>query len=226
MSCEEYRKSIIEAAASGEQPSNPLRLHLDGCTTCRAAFEGERRLFAAIDTGVRKSVHYEVPASLQAVVRARIAEEAMPRWNWMRTWAAVAASAALIIGILVARNARHSDAIPNTKPTDVANVVRQQTPIPGSTSLSPRVAAVRTRKRRGGGFTKSENYVVAGEAQPLVPAGQRQAVDELIAGLQRGEVQGEILVSRTWNGQVEDLQIPAIEIRPLSTVSADEAPPE
>lgn len=226
MSCEKYRKTMTEALASGDELPPSVRSHVAGCAGCRAAFEDERRFFAAIDAGVRKAVHYDVPASFQAGVRARITQEAMPRWNWMRTWAAVAASAALIIGILVARNAWHSDAIPPRKSTNVASSVSQQTTIPASSSISPRIAAARTGKRRGGRLSKSKNYIVVSEAQPLVPAGQRQAVDELIEGLQRGEVKGEILVSRTWNGQVADLQIPPIEVPPLSTVSTDEPSPE
>lgn len=226
MPCEKYQRSIIDAAASGEMLPVSLHSHMGACTSCRATFEDERRLFAAIDAGVRTAVDYEVPASFQASVRARIAEEAMPRWNWMRTSAAVAASAALILGIFVARNARHSGAIPNGKRTNVASNVSQLTNIPASTSISPRVAAARTGKRRGGGFSKSKNYVVVSEAQPLVPAGQQGVIDELIEGLQRGEIKGEILVSKTWNGQVEDLQIPAIEISPLSTMSADEVSPK
>jgi hypothetical protein len=74
-------------------------------------------------------------------------------------------------------------------------------------------------------FSNSKDYVVVDNPQPLVPAGQRRTIDELIEGLQRGEVKGEILVSKTWSGQVEDLQIAPIEVPPLSAVSADEAPP-
>src|SRR5262249_58847060 len=114
-SCEEYRKTIAEALALGEELAPSVRSHVDSCAGCRTVFAQEQALLTAIDNGIRDAVDCEVPGSFHAVVRARIREESMPKPNWVPTWAAVAVSAALILGIMLVRNARHSGAMSNTQ---------------------------------------------------------------------------------------------------------------
>jgi hypothetical protein len=86
--------------------------------------------------------------------------------------------------------------------------------------VEPKVARRPSNRR-----DQRQSSVFVGDAQPLVPVEQRQAVDKLIAGLQRGELKGEILLRESWNGQIEDLQISPIEVPPLPAASVDETSP-
>jgi len=216
MSCEKYRKTIAEALALGEELAPSVRSHVDGCAGCRTVFAQEQALLTAIDNGIRDAVDCEVPGSFHAVVRARIREESMPKPNWVPTWAAVAVSAALILGIMMVRNARHSGAMPNTQqPIQVGRTSPQPNigPLPDTSPKLP--TGPRIIRRRSSRSDQSQGSVFVAEVRPLIPAGQRQAVDQLISGLQRGELKGEILLREGWGGQIEDLQISPIEVPPL-----------
>jgi hypothetical protein len=103
MPCKHYKDALIEAAAGGVEPSADLRAHLNSCAECRAAFEQERTLFAAIDAGLRVTTNAEVPVSLLPSVRARLDEEAAPKRSWAANWLVLASAAALFAGIFVAR---------------------------------------------------------------------------------------------------------------------------
>ena len=98
MSCEQYKEALIDAAASGDTLPLDLRSHLDGCVSCLAAFEEERRLLAAIDSGVRAAVNGPVPLSLIPAVHLREAQEdASNAKRSPSTWIYLAAAAALIL---------------------------------------------------------------------------------------------------------------------------------
>ena len=106
MPCENYREALIEAAATGAAPSRELRLHMDACASCSAAFAEELQLFVAIDSGVRATANSEVPASLLPRVRARLNEHPATRRFWIPAWAAVAAVAALVFAASIASGDR------------------------------------------------------------------------------------------------------------------------
>lgn len=214
MSCEKYRKTIAEALALGEELAPSVRSHVDGCAGCRTVFAEEQALLTAIDKGIRDAVDCEVPGSFHAVVRARIREESMPKPHWVPTWAAVAVSAALILGIVVVQNARHSGPNPNPKqPALVKNSSPTEIgPLPNG---SPRLSGPKITRGRGSRRAQSPSSVLVADVRPLIPADQRQAVDQLISRLQRGELKGEILLRAGWGGQIEDLQISPIEVPPL-----------
>lgn len=225
MSCEKYRKTITEAVLSGQELRTSVRSHVDGCPRCRAVLAQEETLVTAIDNGIREAVECEVPGSFQALVRARIREEAIPKPNWVRMWAAVALSAALILGIVAVQNARHPGAKLNPQqPSSANNNLLTDVEPPTNTSPKDIVRPKATRRWRRKVDQRPGTVFVA-EAPPLVPLDQRQAVDQLIVGLQHGELKGEILLQERWNGQIEDLQILPIEVPPLPTTSAAEESP-
>ena len=103
MPCKHYKDALIEAAVAGVEPQVELRDHLAGCAECRAAFEQERVLFAAIDSGLHVTANAEVPASLLPRIRARLDEEAVPRRSWAANWLVLASAAAIVAGVFVAR---------------------------------------------------------------------------------------------------------------------------
>lgn len=101
MLCERYKKILIVAAASGDQLPLDLRTHLDSCPPCRIVFDDQRRLLAAIDSGIRATANAPVPPSLLCAVHLRLAHEGAS--NAKRSpsaWMYLAATAALILALL------------------------------------------------------------------------------------------------------------------------------
>jgi hypothetical protein len=96
MPCESFQDALIEAAASGEEPRGELRAHLRDCAACRAAFEQEQSLFAAMDSGLRSLANAEVPPSLLPRVRAAIDDAAVPSGAWSPKWFVLAGAGAAL----------------------------------------------------------------------------------------------------------------------------------
>ena len=111
ISCEQCRERLSGALAHGERTgSSEMTTHLRGCAGCREFYEGQVRLFAAMDAGLRTMVNEGVPASLLAGVRVRM-EQAPAFGNWRRVWivpAAVAVLVALVLAISQRREGRET----------------------------------------------------------------------------------------------------------------------
>jgi hypothetical protein len=103
MPCKLYKNALIEAAASSAHPQGDLRMHLDACAACRAAFEQEQSLFASIDAGLHVTATAEVPASLLPRVRVRLDEAAAPRSERVTNWFALASAAVMVVAFFAAR---------------------------------------------------------------------------------------------------------------------------
>jgi hypothetical protein len=224
--CEEHRTALTDAAAAAIEPSLELRSHLGGCPSCCAAFSEELQLFAAIDTGLRATANSEVPASLFPRVRVQLNERPVARRSWVPALAAVAAVAVLIVAIVFVRGfgrgaaetnpqtivAAHND-LPASTQTSAQTVV----PIE-ATSPSAKIRPIRPVETVSG--AKIEQVAV------LIPDGQKQAIDLLLARVRSGKVGGEVLLVEKPEKTLEELQISPldislIEIKPLEDVSAD-----
>src|SRR5215470_11945893 len=108
MSCQLYKKALIQAAASVSSPPADLREHFDACAPCRAAFDREQILVASIDAGLQRITNAEVPPSFLPHLRVRLAQYAAMEREPVPAWVLVAASAALVFGVVIARNAQHT----------------------------------------------------------------------------------------------------------------------
>ena len=226
MPCENYREALTEAAAADSAPSSELSSHLDGCASCRAAFAEERQLFAAVDAGLRASANAEVPASLLPRVRAKLNELAVPRRSWIPAFAAIAAAAAIVIGIVFVRGvgrrvpeqgpqmaaAARSVVPPETKtvPVAVPHVETSAPPSKGRLHRPLRIAPVAPVE----------------EVAVLIPAGQKQAIDALLTSVQLGEVKADVLLAERPDEplqalEVSPLAISPIEVKPLADVGAE-----
>jgi hypothetical protein len=118
MLCQHYKKALIETAAGGSEPQGDLRVHLDACAACRAAFEQEQSLFGSIDAGLHVAANTEVPASLLPRVRARLDEESSPRRIWATNWLVLASAAVIVVAFFAARPVRRTSVVP--KPVEMA----------------------------------------------------------------------------------------------------------
>jgi hypothetical protein len=124
--CEDYRVSLMDAAAADSATSHELSSHLVACASCRTAFAEEKQLFAAIDTGLRANANAEVPTSFLPRVRARLedAPEAERRWTPFLIFAA--ASAAIALTLFIASRPRQ--AIDNNEASQKLSAPSRETP--------------------------------------------------------------------------------------------------
>lgn len=137
MPCEHYKDAVIEAAASGldlaDAPaSSPelyvLRLHLDSCTSCRAAFAQEQSLFAAIDTGLHAAANAGVPASLLPRVRVAVEQETPFKRSWFSDALVLATASAIVLAVFTMRMIRPRKGSVESVNTSVAT--RAPLPLP------------------------------------------------------------------------------------------------
>lgn len=226
--CEDYRAALTDAAAEAVEPSLELRSHLDACASCRTAFAEETQLFAAIDSGVRNAASAEVPASLLPRVRAQLNERSVPRRSWVPASATMAAAVLVVAVVVFVRGLGH-DAVPTNPPVNslahnVSPAEIRQTPV------APFVETMRP-PTKGKLLHPAKTPPVAEVAQVeavrvLVPAGQKQAMDALLAGVRQGRVKADVLLAENSGKTLEDLQlspldISPIEVKPLADASAE-----
>jgi anti-sigma factor RsiW len=228
MSCENYRETLTEAAATNAGLSSELHSHLDGCASCRAAFAEERQLFAAVDAGLRAHANADVPASLLPGVRAKLNERSIPRRSWIPAFAAITAAAALVIGIVFVRGVGRGDSEQNLRTTAVArSVVPPETKtvpaaVPHVETSAPPTKGKLRRPLRIAPVASVEEVAV------LIPAGQKKAIDALLTSVQHGEVMADVLRAEKpeiplAELEVSPLAISPIEIKPLEDESAEPA---
>lgn len=229
--CQGYRAALVDTAAAGAsdfEPSRELRSHLDACASCRAAFSEELQLFAAIDTGLRVTANAEVPASLLPRVRAQINEQRVPSRSWIPASVAMAAAVVLLAVIFVCVHGPAADEpivqMNSSAPADLP-VVMQPTP---STDASRKPTSI-PAKNRSIRPVESTPPVESQEVAVLLPAGQKRAVEALLASLQRDEVNGQALLAEKTEKPLEELQVSPvevspIEVKPLADVSPEPAP--
>jgi hypothetical protein len=227
-SCENYLAELTDAAAAAAEPSSELRSHLDACASCRAAFTEELQLFAAIDTGLRAAANSEVPASLLPRVRAELNDRSVPNRSWMPASAAIAA-AAVVVAVIVFVRGFVLDTVPTNPSVNTSTHNMPSAEIrPAPTVLSPFGTTTLPTKRRSFRPTKTEPSVKVEQAAVLIPAGQKQAIDALLAGLREGAVKTDVLLMTNPEQPLRDLQVlplevSPIEMKPLEDVSAESA---
>ena len=99
MNCERYQERINEALASGDRVLNvEIAMHLKVCGACQEFYEKQRRLFAAMDAGVRAMMNEAVPASLLPVPGLRMEGISAAPVVWRPAWL-IAAAAGVILAI-------------------------------------------------------------------------------------------------------------------------------
>jgi hypothetical protein len=216
MPCEKYREALIEAAATDSAPSRELRSHLDACASCREAFRAERRLFVAVDSGLRVTANAEVPASLLPRVRAELNQRHVPQRSWLSAGAAMAAAVALVAVIVFVRGFGH-----DTVPTNVSVNSFAHHVSPAEIQPDPPVAAAieatsPPAKNKTVWAAKTAPVVQAEEAAVLVPAREKQAMDALLAGVRQGQLKADVLLAENSKKALEDLQISPLAISPIA----------
>ena len=233
MPCEHYKDALIEAAATGADLANApasaaemaaLRAHLAECASCRGAFQQEQSLFASIDAGLHQCANAELPASFLLRVRARLVDETPSRKRLVPVWGAVAATAALFLGFVILRNARHETRRQVTEPVAMVQSlalpeghsrVRENPP-----TEHVRYASTPRRPRDG-----TRPSPVIDEPRALLPAEQPGVIARLLDDLRHGKVNGEVLLADR-SMQSQDLRIAPLEVAPIEVKALESAQPE
>jgi hypothetical protein len=227
--CEDYRTAIRGAAAAGVEPSPELRSHLNACASCRAASTEEAQLLAAIDVGLRIAANAEVPASLLPRVRVQLNERPGARRSWVPASATLAAAAALVAVIVFFHDFAHDAAEPNRQVNSVALSVSPSAVQPIPSTPAPKDGGVPPEKNKTL-RPVSAQALKGQEVAVLIPPGQKQAIDALLASVQQGKVEADILLAEKPTGTLEELQvspldISPIEVKPLADVSVESPSP-
>jgi hypothetical protein len=224
--CEDYRAALTDAAAAAVEPSLELRSHLDACASCRAAFAEEAQLFAAIDLGVGTAANAEVPVSLLPRVRVQLNEQRVPHRAWVPAGAVMAAAVAIVAVLVFFHYFGHDAAGPNPQVNSVAHNVSPAeiqsippTPAPYERSAPP-------AKNKAVRSVSTQPALRVEEVAVLIPAGQKRAMEALLASVQAGKVDGEVLLAEKPEKSLEELQISPldfspIEMKPLATAGTE-----
>jgi hypothetical protein len=222
MTCEKYNAKIVEAVAASAAPGATLQAHLTQCPACRAAFEQERSLFAAIDTAVRATTNAEVPSSFLPRVRSRLVEVAVPRRMWTRPLIFAAASVALASTIFLFVPPHHSKPNDQAKQTPQRPVGEVTVSNSGHRNSGPGLQIVSSNVKNGRAPGHSTLSLAAASSQPevLVPPDEREAFSRFVATVQlRGDVAEALLAPGPRKQDtlvtVESLQIENLELKPL-----------
>jgi hypothetical protein len=180
MPCQHYKDALIEAAAGGAAAQGDLRVHLDACASCRAAFEQEQSLFASIDAGLRVTANADVAASFLPSVRARLDEESTAYRVWRLSWFVLASAAVMIVAFFAARTVWRTNV--TEKPVENAGKVDAKPSQNQNPSLAP-AAKSNSPSQRQLAIVKSfpsPETLVRGKALPevLVPRDQEVLLAE------------------------------------------------
>ena len=230
MPCQHYKDALIDVAASGAAPQGELRAHLAECASCRAAFDGEQSLFAAIDSGLYSAASTEVPPSLLPRVRAQLDEVVVPRFRCLQPL--VFASASVALAFVVFLMARPHHATPEEIAKHSPIVVPAPTVPPtrenpeGISSEGTQVAAFPVRHSHLARNSTGVHSAASGNVEVLVPPDEREGLAKLVATLnQDRDLAAAFFAQRPEKKDtpvaVDPLQISDIEIKPLEGTEAE-----
>lgn len=227
MGCKRFEDQLMDAALGGLLPEREaeLRAHLRECAACRAEFERQQQLVAAMDSSLDRMAAVEPSPEMLARIRLTIAEQPAPSRGWLAGWwpaAAGAMAAAVLVAYLMmippgtVQSPEHERPVTITPPpTQVAKVSPPVEPKPVRQPRRPATAAVATP--------------CPAEPEVLVPRDQERAVAWLYRAMQSQPQRVTAVLAQEARYKEEQakplalarLSIPPLEIGPLETPSPD-----
>jgi hypothetical protein len=224
--CEDYRVSLIDAAAVGSAPSYELRSHLDACASCRAVFAEETQLFVAIDSGVCATANAEVPATLFPRVRGQLNERAVAQRSWVPAFATLATVAALIVAVAFLRGFGHGASETNPRMIVTAH---NDSPIviqPSPSTAAPIETTSPPSKIRSVRPVGDASVAKIEQAAVIIPGGQKQVIDSFLASVRQGKVGADVLLAEKPRKPLEELQVSPLDILPITVNPLADVSPE
>lgn len=229
MPCESYKQALTDTVAAGQVPARELATHLRSCSACRAAFAAEQELFAALESGVQAISNAEIPSSLLAGVRVRLAEQPVQQSYWLLLAGAAITAAVLSVAVGLYRGSVRER--PGKDLRAASSVSTTVTPAAVSSLAVPRRQAGPAHLKALG-RSRSARPLPLTEVAVLIPEGQRRAFDRLLAGLQDGSVKADVFGESKQEQPPQErpplspLAIAPMEIKPLAPVSEESASPK
>lgn len=220
MNCQTVQKQITEHLAtlgSGVPPKTET--HCRNCAECRAFYQAQRGLFAALDAGLQNLANEPMPASLVPRVRAGLQQIAAPRSSWTPGWglAALAAVAVVVVGFGVVRT-RHTQSDPASRGNPVAvNRLPQRV---GPVSSDRRMTLVNSPLGREHGHI-AVRVAKTAEAMPevIVLAEEREGFARFVDGRTRQQTAAVLPVGPAPNDQPVDVAL--LEIKEVKIEALD-----
>jgi hypothetical protein len=224
MPCEDYRDSLIKAAVSSAAPQGELRAHLDECASCRAAFDQEESLFAAIDSGLHAGANVEVPPSLLPRVRAQLDEVVVTRFRSLQplVFASAGVALAFVVFLIVRPHHATPEEIAKHGPIVVSapTAPATRTNPEGTSPEGTQLAAIPVHHFHVARNSTDVHSAASGNVEVLVPPDERDGLAQLVATLnQHKDFAAAFLAQRPEKKDalvtVDPLRISDVEIKPL-----------
>jgi hypothetical protein len=236
--CTPFREQMPDAASDSLSGSvrSAFNAHLRDCAACGDEFRRVQTLAQKIDRILSVSLAAEPSSQLVANVRKSILQDVSLQqhgavtWRRWSAWATVAGvCAAFAIVFFVARTSRKF-----SRPTHESAVVQTRVSPILKPAVHPRLnantetVAARPRKHALGLARRASlrtSHEKAAEPEIIVEPGQMQAIFQLVAATQRGEINGANLFNSEKKA-AEPLEIKSLVIAPLKiSVLEDESEP-
>jgi hypothetical protein len=236
MTCNHYKRALLELAAACVEPSPELHAHLQACSSCRSAFENERSLFASIDSCVRSSAKAEIPSSFIPTVRAQLQRESPAAQGARITnplfWLPAIAAAAIILFIFASQDRR----VKSQPTAEQFATERIESPVatattaasPSQATIAPITAGLGKRFASKAIIRPDKNPVRASSSDPeiLVPPDQEILLACYADQFRRHHQSSATLLTEVAPDQTAPLQVPLIqiaelEVKPLADTQRD-----
>jgi hypothetical protein len=224
MNCKSCQDALRGLVAGGSEPSAELRAHLQLCADCKAFFERERSLFAAMDTGLQVSANTALPSSFFPQLRVRINAPRAPFQNpvSVRKVILVAAAAAVLALSVVRLHHRTAGQPAEVTPGGglqpaaevLSSPVEPEHPIVDS-PLQPRSGVVRAENRRQSTPTKdpATEIIVPAEQEVLLARYAEQLAHRRKVPARMSD---DALSAATKPLEVDLIQIAQLDVKPLA----------
>jgi hypothetical protein len=220
MLCEHDQDALTAAAADGAILQGKLRSQLETCRCCRATFDREVALFAAIDSGLNSKTNSETPASLLPRVRAAIAELPSPARRWVPSFAFAAITAAIVFAFFfLVRPSQHG---PGNEANRAPSTAKSLPPNAGAES--PRTASsVEVSANPHPPRLRISNPVLlihSSQPEVIVPAEELEGYALLLTALKQRFDVSHALATTSDDGReqldgAKPLVIAQLEVKPL-----------
>lgn len=229
MRCEENIQALIDAAALGQAPESSVAEHMRDCPQCRASFQREQQLFAAIDSALHTRLSKSPRPGFLARASARLSKEPINNSAVNPGWAAVAVLAVAFLALAHPWITSQLTAITENPGTSVA---RAQQNISSSASASDANAwntnqrSTIARARKGSNQRFEIKGATPREPDVLVPPDEQKAFAQFVARVAGQDAMAAAVVSRapdkTMPGNAVLPPVPSVDLAQLERVERDD----